>query len=177
MEIYSKFKETLESGKITEKLNPVWNFGKVKLAFMTSPMENTRMGYWLWAACLYLIGLWAWGDFLSWGRIDFSFHDWYEISGPQLYFLKNAVMEGIGFVGVVVFARRYKLSPVVLGILFVAAVNCQKWLEHPGTSKFYELAMVVILAWVAVINPSLTGWLTRIKHKLKLQASDIKTSN
>ncbi|MEX2030867.1 MAG: hypothetical protein WD906_07845 [Anaerolineales bacterium] len=48
-----------------------------------------------WAVLLYFGGLWAWGNLLSWGRIPFERHDWGEVTGPRLAFLRDAVLNGV----------------------------------------------------------------------------------
>ena len=40
---------------------------------------------------LILVG---WGYFLNWGNIPMDFHDWAEVNGPRLAFLKDALTKG-----------------------------------------------------------------------------------
>ena len=47
-----------------------------------------------WLAALYLAGALLWGYFLNWGRIPLNYHDWADISGPRLTFLKDAITKG-----------------------------------------------------------------------------------
>jgi hypothetical protein len=48
----------------------------------------------IWILPLYLVGIYAWGVFFNWGSFSLEFHDWYEISGPRIAFLKDAVTTG-----------------------------------------------------------------------------------
>lgn len=43
---------------------------------------------------LFLIGLFLWGDSLSWGNIPWDRADWYDITGPRLFYLQEAVQSG-----------------------------------------------------------------------------------
>ena len=142
------------------------------LAFFHSKNEKSySFLFWGWVFFLFISGAVLWGRFLNWGNIDFNFQDWFEITGPRLFFLQNAIMQGmlplhmpgtssldlltdrylsvpdlllspqvlllrfinpssfvlwnwiilyaLGFWGLVLFARKYRLSPFVLTILFV----------------------------------------------------------
>lgn len=47
-----------------------------------------------WLVLLLLVVLGAWGVMLNFGDIPFDFHDWGEVNGPRLAFLKDAVTKG-----------------------------------------------------------------------------------
>ncbi len=47
-----------------------------------------------WLILLLLVILAGWGFFLNFGNIPFDFHDWAEVNGPRLAFLKDAVTKG-----------------------------------------------------------------------------------
>ena len=49
---------------------------------------------WAWLFGLYLVGILLWGYFLNWGGVDFTVHDWHDITGPRLVFLQDAVRSG-----------------------------------------------------------------------------------
>jgi hypothetical protein len=49
---------------------------------------------WVWLGILYLGGALLWDKFLFHGQFKFNFQDWYVISGPRFYFLKDALMHG-----------------------------------------------------------------------------------
>ncbi len=50
---------------------------------------------WAWLGALYLAGIALWAVFLHYGRIGFNYRDWWEIVGPRLTFLKDALVHGI----------------------------------------------------------------------------------
>jgi len=58
--------------------------------------RNERIGKWEWvfAAILWLVGLFLFGQFFNWGNIPFDFHDWAEISAPRIAFVQDAVKTG-----------------------------------------------------------------------------------
>ncbi len=45
-----------------------------------------------WLAVLLIGGAYLWGVFMSWGRFNYAFADWQQITGPRLAILKHAVM-------------------------------------------------------------------------------------
>ena len=45
----------------------------------------------IWMFTLYVLGFFQWGRFFSWGDIDFRVGDWYDISGPRLALLTDAL--------------------------------------------------------------------------------------
>ena len=64
--------------------------------FFDSPSDRPadrrlRLG---WMAALYLVGLAAWALFFNWGYISFEYHDWAEVTGPRLAFVRDAVQKG-----------------------------------------------------------------------------------
>jgi hypothetical protein len=64
--------------------------------FFEPGKQNSR-GRWVtlaWLFGLYLAGILLWGYFLNWGGMDFTVHDWGEITGPRLFFLQDAVRSG-----------------------------------------------------------------------------------
>ena len=67
----------------------------VQSLYISSDNRSTGWIGWLWNTALYLAGGFLWGYFLNWGRGPFHFHDWSEITGPRLTFLKDAVTRGI----------------------------------------------------------------------------------
>jgi len=148
------------------------HFMKLALRFFHAEEDLTsRVLFWSWSLFLYLGGGVLWAVFLNWGNFDFTFQDWFEITGPRLYFLKNALMQGVlplhmtgtsalilltdryltipdlllspqilllrfinpaefvllnwlilysaGFLAVVIFSRKYKLSPFALAVIFL----------------------------------------------------------
>jgi len=50
---------------------------------------------WVWLGALYLGGIGLWAIFLHYGRIGFNYRDWWEIVGPRLTFLKDALIHGL----------------------------------------------------------------------------------
>ena len=126
---------------------------------------------WGWTTFLYLGGIFLWGMYLNWGTFDFVIQDWSWITGPRLYFLKDAIIKGVlplhmpgtsalilltdrylsipdqllspqvfllkfmdpavfvlvdwlilysvGFAGLIVFSRKYHLSPFVFTVIFL----------------------------------------------------------
>lgn len=53
-----------------------------------------RAGRWLERIALlalFMIGLVLWGDSLAWGNIPWDQGDWYDITGPRLFYLQEAV--------------------------------------------------------------------------------------
>jgi hypothetical protein len=61
---------------------------------MLSAPPQDRTGRWLERSAilvLFLIGLFLWGDSLAWGNIPWDQADWYDISGPRLFYLQEAV--------------------------------------------------------------------------------------
>jgi hypothetical protein len=48
----------------------------------------------IWIACLFIGGLYLWGQLLNWGRGPLNFHDWGFIFGPRLAVLRAAIMNG-----------------------------------------------------------------------------------
>jgi hypothetical protein len=64
--------------------------------FFEPDSQNIRARWipWAWLFGLYLIGILLWGYFLNWGGVDFSVHDWHDVTGPRLVFLQDAVRSG-----------------------------------------------------------------------------------
>jgi hypothetical protein len=55
------------------------------------------IGRWLERAVLvglFVLGAYLWGDALNWGQIPWDRADWYDITGPRLFFLQEAVQNG-----------------------------------------------------------------------------------
>jgi hypothetical protein len=48
----------------------------------------------VWLACLFLGGIYLWGQLLNWGRGPLNFHDWGFIFGPRLAVMRAAIMNG-----------------------------------------------------------------------------------
>ena len=69
---------------------------KTGFSIFTDPdMEEQHKGFRIfWLALLLLAVLGAWGVMLNFGDIPFDFHDWGEVNGPRLAFLKDAVTKG-----------------------------------------------------------------------------------
>jgi hypothetical protein len=61
----------------------------------STPFYQKRWFSWVWLAVLYLAGVFLWGYFFSWGRFSLNFHDWAQITGPRLAFLKDALVKGL----------------------------------------------------------------------------------
>lgn len=54
-------------------------------------------GRWLERAVLaglFILGAYLWADALNWGQIPWDRADWYDITGPRLFFLQEAVQNG-----------------------------------------------------------------------------------
>jgi hypothetical protein len=55
--------------------------------------SSTRRYRWLsitWLVVLYLLGIVAFGLFFNWGNFNLEYHDWAQITGPRLEFLRSA---------------------------------------------------------------------------------------
>jgi hypothetical protein len=63
--------------------------------FQAQPQNKFRFLGWGWLIALYLVGLGAWGFFLDWGQIGFTFPDWVDVTAPRLTFLQDAVTKEI----------------------------------------------------------------------------------
>jgi hypothetical protein len=139
--------------------------------FHTQDDIHNSVIFWVWSIFLFLCGGFFWGMFLNWGNFDFNFQDWFEITGPRLYFLKDSILQGVlplhmtgtsalilltdrylaipdlllspqifllrfmnpalfvlvnwlilysaGFIGLVIFSRKFNLSPFALTIIFL----------------------------------------------------------
>lgn len=61
----------------------------------STPFYQTRWITWIWLGALYLAGVVLWGYYFSWGRFSLNFHDWAQITGPRLAFLKDALAKGL----------------------------------------------------------------------------------
>lgn len=64
-------------------------------ALVTTPKD--WVGHWLeriTIAGLFVIGLFLWGDALSWGSIPWDQADWFNISGPRLFYLQETLQDG-----------------------------------------------------------------------------------
>ncbi len=46
-----------------------------------------------WMLGLYLVGVYLWGIFFSWGNISFDFLDWAEVTGPRYALLQDAARQ------------------------------------------------------------------------------------
>ena len=44
--------------------------------------------------CLFVLGLFLWGQFFNWGDIPYDFHDWAEVNAPRMAFIGDAVRNG-----------------------------------------------------------------------------------
>lgn len=49
----------------------------------------------LWIVGLYLIGIFLWGKFFSWGAAPLDYHDWVGITMPRLAMLQDAFRAGV----------------------------------------------------------------------------------
>lgn len=49
----------------------------------------------LWLVGLYVLGLVGFGVFFEWGNYDMEYHDWAQITGPRLQFLRTTVRAGV----------------------------------------------------------------------------------
>jgi hypothetical protein len=47
-----------------------------------------------WLAALYIIGIVGFGIFFEWGNFDLEYHDWADITGPRLQFVRSAILAG-----------------------------------------------------------------------------------
>jgi hypothetical protein len=47
-----------------------------------------------WLVGLYLLGIMGFAIFFNWGNYDMLYHDWANITGPRLQFLRSALREG-----------------------------------------------------------------------------------
>jgi hypothetical protein len=95
--------------------------------------------FWGWSICLAVSGCFLWGLFLNWGNIDFNFQDWSEITGPRLFFLQNAISQGVlplhmpGTSALDLLTDRYLsipdllLSPQVLLMRFISPSQFVLW--------------------------------------------------
>ncbi len=73
--------------------NPVSPFSwKDQLASLFSYPEKKERRWlsWVWLAALFLLGVYLWGTFFSWGNFSLNYADWALISGPRFQFLKDA---------------------------------------------------------------------------------------
>ena len=61
--------------------------------FVWEPSKRLRWLGWTSITGLYLAGLLGWTWYLSWGTIQYDFHDWGEITIPRLAFVQNAIKE------------------------------------------------------------------------------------
>jgi len=55
------------------------------------------VGRWLERAVLlslFVLGFYLWADALNWGQIPWDRADWYDITGPRLFYLQEAVQNG-----------------------------------------------------------------------------------
>ena len=43
---------------------------------------------------LWVIGIVQWGNFLNWGKINFYLGDWFDITGPRLFYTRNVLLNG-----------------------------------------------------------------------------------
>ena len=48
----------------------------------------------IWLACLFVGGIYLWGQLLNWGKGPLNFHDWASIFGPRLAVMRAAIMNG-----------------------------------------------------------------------------------
>jgi hypothetical protein len=64
--------------------------------FFCPPGESRyRWANWVWTLALFAGGIALWGVFFQWGKFPVTFHDWADVTAPRLYFLKDAVTQGI----------------------------------------------------------------------------------
>ncbi|MCE1253254.1 MAG: hypothetical protein LWX83_06845 [Anaerolineae bacterium] len=162
------------------------------------PRKQISVPYFAWVGFLYIGGLCLWANFLNWGSISFDFHDWYEITGPRLYFMQNAIIQGVmplhmsgtsalvlltdrflsipdiivspqilllrwltpadfilvnwlflytlGFIGMLIFARRFKLSPFVLTVIFLI-FNFNGHIESHLSIGHYTWGGYFLISW------------------------------
>jgi hypothetical protein len=60
--------------------------------FVGHPQQKNAWLQRLWIACLFIGGLYMWGQLLNWGRGPLNFHDWADIFGPRLTVLRTAII-------------------------------------------------------------------------------------
>ncbi len=63
--------------------------------FVRDPAPQARWVPWAWFAGLYGVGIVFWGLFYNWGKINFNWHDWAEVSAARFAFVGNAVRAGV----------------------------------------------------------------------------------
>jgi hypothetical protein len=59
----------------------------------SSPSHKFRSLVVIWLAGLYVLGIIGFGLFFQWGDYDLLYHDWAQITGPRLAFLRSAILE------------------------------------------------------------------------------------
>jgi hypothetical protein len=61
------------------------------------PPKETRYPWanLIWMLALYAGGIALWGVFFQWGKFPLTFHDWADVTAPRLYFLKDALTQGM----------------------------------------------------------------------------------
>lgn len=67
----------------------------IAAALIVSPKDP--VGHWLeWITltALFLLGLFLWGDALSWGNVPWDQADWFDVSGPRLFYLQETFQAG-----------------------------------------------------------------------------------
>jgi hypothetical protein len=62
--------------------------------FLIKPPAAGKNRWLSWAiiALLFLLGVYWWGVFFSWGRFPMDFEDWIAVSAPRFYFLRDAAI-------------------------------------------------------------------------------------
>jgi hypothetical protein len=64
------------------------------LFFTPEVPRSRRWLSWGWLALVYLLGIYWFGLFFSWGDHSLFFMDWADITGPRLTFLRDAIQTG-----------------------------------------------------------------------------------
>ncbi len=66
----------------------------VEVWFQAKEHYLTRWMNWIVLLVLFILGLGLWGNFLDWGKFDYSLGDWNVITGPRLTALQDALVSG-----------------------------------------------------------------------------------
>lgn len=77
-----------------KQIIPTYIFPALESLLESRPDKQYRGLRIAWLVGLYLLGIVGFGIFFNWGDFTMEYHDWADITGPRLQFLRTAIRSG-----------------------------------------------------------------------------------
>jgi hypothetical protein len=159
MALYPTYFGILEGVKFKHGLIEVWARVRLFGLDLTDYFFKSRESYftkWLGVAALlamFVIGLALWGNFLAWGKIDFTLGDWNVITGPRLTALQDALLTGQAPLHVSDFMGLKGLTDRYLSIpdMFLSPQGVLLQFMEPGTFVLVNTLLLYAVGFLGLL--------------------------